>query len=65
MGRYDEALEQMEKAIQFDIDDPVVYDHQGDIYFALNQDELARQSWSKALELKPDDEAIRAKLNVR
>lgn len=65
MGRYDEALEQMKKAIQFDIGDPVVYDHQGDIYFALNQDELARQSWSKALELKPDDEAIRAKLNVR
>ena len=65
MGRYEEALTQMKKAVLTEMDDPVVYDHQGDIYFALNQEELARQSWEKALELKPDDEAVRVKLNPR
>jgi tetratricopeptide (TPR) repeat protein len=65
MGKYDEALAQMEMAVESETNDPVVYDHQGDIYLALNQEELARQSWSRALELNPDDEAIRAKLNSR
>jgi len=65
MGKYEEALTQMKKAIQSNIEDPVIYDHQGDIYLALNQGELARQSWARALELTPDDEAIRAKLNQR
>jgi len=65
MGKYEEALAQMKLAIQSQSDDPVVYDHQGDIYLALDQEDLARQCWSRALELKPDDEAIRSKLNPR
>jgi len=65
MERYEEALVQMNKAVQNDSDDPAIYDHQGDIYLALNQEDLARKSWTKALELKPDDEIIQAKLNPR
>lgn len=65
MGKYEEALAQMKKALKGEIEDPVLYDHQGDIYLALDQDELARQSWAKALELNPEDEAIRAKMNPK
>jgi tetratricopeptide (TPR) repeat protein len=65
LGRYDEALRQMKKAMQGDANDPVIFDHQGDIYLALNEEDLAHQSWAKALELKPDDETIRAKLNAK
>jgi tetratricopeptide (TPR) repeat protein len=65
LGKYDEALVQMKKAIGPNTDDPLIYDHQGDIYSALKQDSLARESWEKALELKPDDQTIRDKLNPR
>jgi tetratricopeptide (TPR) repeat protein len=65
LGQYDEALVQMKKAVKTESEDPVVYDHQGDIYLALNQMELARECWSKALELKPEDETIRSKLYPR
>jgi tetratricopeptide (TPR) repeat protein len=65
MGKYDEALAQMKKAIKTELEDPVIYDHQGDIYSALKQDDLARESWEKALELKPDDQTIRAKIISR
>jgi tetratricopeptide (TPR) repeat protein len=65
LGNYDQALVQMKKALVTESEDPLVYDHQGDIYLALEQMEMARQSWSKALELKPDDETIRSKLYPR
>ena len=65
LGRYDEALVQMKKAVQTETEDPVVYDHQGDIYLALDKMDLARESWTKALELKPEDETIRNKLYPR
>ncbi len=63
LGKYDEALVEMKKAVKTELEDPVIYDHQGDIYSALKQDDLARESWEKALQLSPDDQAIRAKLN--
>jgi tetratricopeptide (TPR) repeat protein len=65
MGKYDEALVQMQKAMKTEIADPVLYDHEGDIYAALKQDARARESWQKALDLKPDDETIRAKLESK
>jgi tetratricopeptide (TPR) repeat protein len=65
MGRYDEALVQMQKALKANEPDPTLYDHQGDIYMALNQIDMAHEYWNKALELKPDNDAIRAKLNQK
>lgn len=51
------SIEKMEKP------DPVLFDHLGDIYKALNQNEKARENWSKALEIEPENEVIRDKLN--
>jgi tetratricopeptide (TPR) repeat protein len=65
MGKYDEALVQMKKAMKTETEDPVLYDHEGDIYAALKQQARARESWQKALDLKPDDETIRAKLESK
>lgn len=65
MGKYDEALVQMQKALKAAEPDPTLFDHQGDIYMALNQKDMAREYWIKALELKPDDDTIRAKLNQK
>ncbi len=65
LGRYDEALVQMKEALKHDESDAILYDHQGDIYAALTSHELARESWEKALEIEPDNEEIKAKLNPR
>lgn len=65
LGRYEEALVQMNEALKYDQDEAVLYDHQGDIYAALTSYELARESWAKALELDPENEDIKAKLDSR
>ena len=65
MGKYDEAQVQMQKALKAGEPDPTLYDHQGDIYMALNQKDMAREYWNKALELSPDDDTIKAKLNQK
>jgi len=63
LGRYEEAIVKMNMALEFEESDSILFDHQGDIYKALNQAEKARESWEKALDLDPDNEDIRRKLN--
>jgi tetratricopeptide (TPR) repeat protein len=43
--------------------DPIVFDHLGDIYSALQQPEKAREAWRKSLAIEPN-EAIRKKLDA-
>jgi tetratricopeptide (TPR) repeat protein len=52
----DYQLKALEKAEE---PDPVLYDHLGDIYAALEKTELARESWQKALDLEPNDDIAR------
>ncbi len=62
LQRPKEALGWILKAIQFSAEeDPVIYDHLGDIYGALGQPEKARSAWGKSLALEPDDR-VRKKL---
>jgi tetratricopeptide (TPR) repeat protein len=46
-------LQAVEKAEE---PDPVLFDHLGDIYAALQQPDLAREAWQKALDLEPNEE---------
>ncbi|UCE66453.1 MAG: tetratricopeptide repeat protein [Candidatus Zixiibacteriota bacterium] len=65
LGRYEEAIIPMKSAIESEQDDAILYDHQGDIYAALNQIDKAVESWGNALKLDPDNDEIRAKINNR
>ncbi len=65
LGRYDDALAQMEKALDSDRNDPILFDHHGDILAALDNPGQARDSWEKALELDPENLEIKTKLDVR
>ncbi|MEE9554016.1 MAG: tetratricopeptide repeat protein [candidate division Zixibacteria bacterium] len=65
LGRYDDALVQMKKALDSDRSDPILFDHHGDILAALENTENARESWEKALELDPENQGIKAKLDGR
>jgi len=62
MGKYKEALEYQLRAIEASDTDAILYDHMGDIYFALDQKTEALDNWERALELNPDDEQIKAKM---
>jgi tetratricopeptide (TPR) repeat protein len=52
-GRLKEAREQLEKAstMELGLDDPVVWDHLGDVYQRQNETKRATASWKKAIGL--------------
>lgn len=61
MGQYDKALKYLERAVALD-SDPVMFDHLGDVHSATGDRQEARTFWNKALELDPDNETIKEKL---
>ena len=72
LGRYDEAVGHMERAAELMPVDPVVNDHLGDVYWAVDRKLEARFQWHRALSfVDPDDpdgeadpERIRRKLEL-
>ncbi len=51
-GQADEARKELERAAALpESEDPVIYDHLGDVYMHLRQPERARTAWQKAAEL--------------
>jgi tetratricopeptide (TPR) repeat protein len=64
LNKSQEALPPLLKAIEHsDEPDPTLYDHLGDIYSALKQYDHARDAWTKALKVEPN-EHIQRKLEA-
>lgn len=53
MGRLQEALEEMKQAVAVVPDDPVFFEHLGEIYLTNNLPNDAREAWLRSLELDP------------
>ena len=52
LGRFQDALRELERAATLQMgDDPVIWDHLGDVYFRMDQVPKARQAWRKAVDL--------------
>ncbi|MCX7888890.1 MAG: tetratricopeptide repeat protein [Rhodobacteraceae bacterium] len=68
LGRYDEAVVEMEKAISLMPSDPVLNDHLGDVYWAVGRRREAEFQWRRALSFEPNEdtetERIRRKLEI-
>ncbi|HHB80905.1 MAG TPA: tetratricopeptide repeat protein, partial [Aliiroseovarius sp.] len=67
LGRYDEAVGPMERAVQLTPIDPVINDHLGDVYWAVGRTREAEFQWKRALSFDPEEkelERIRRKLEV-
>jgi Tfp pilus assembly protein PilF len=61
-GRYEEAIQELEQAVQF-LSDPVIYEHLGDVYLEQGNLIKARENWQKSLESDSEENLqVREKL---
>lgn len=67
LGRYEDAVEPMERASLLEPVDPIVTDHLGDVYWAVGRKLEAQFQWRRALSFDPEEKEairIRKKLEV-
>jgi tetratricopeptide (TPR) repeat protein len=67
LGRFDDAVRELERAVVLKAGDPTINDHLGDAYWKVGRKREAYYKWSQALGLDPepeDAEKIRRKLEV-
>jgi tetratricopeptide (TPR) repeat protein len=65
LGRYEDAVKELERAIELRPEDPVINDHLGDAYWKTGRRLEANFQWRHSVDLKPEPEdlpAIKAKL---
>ncbi|MBC2884543.1 tetratricopeptide repeat protein [Ochrobactrum sp. CM-21-5] len=65
LGRYDEAVIELEKAVKLRPEDPTINDHLGDAYWRVDRQLEATFQWNHAIAGKPEPEelaSIEAKL---
>ena len=60
-GMYAEALTALQKAAMY-IQDPLLYEHMGDVYKAQKEFAKACQFWRKSLDLDPHQNAVQQKI---
>jgi Tfp pilus assembly protein PilF len=60
-GKFKEALSHLEKAASL-LSDPVIYEHLGDVYLKLGNQDNARLNWEKSLKLDTSQERVKEKL---
>jgi tetratricopeptide (TPR) repeat protein len=58
MGRLDDAKAEITKAATLVKDDPVIYEHLGEIYFKQNLRPEAKEAWLHSLELDPSNSKL-------
>ena len=63
-GRYQEAIEKLEQAVQF-LSDPVIYEHLGDAYLRQGNLVKAKENWQKSLEIGlQENQGVQEKLKM-
>ena len=62
-AKYQEALKELEKASTL-LDDPVIFDHLGEVYLKIQEFEKARQAWQQSLKLDPNQDKVKKKIEA-
>ncbi len=62
MGDLESARVKIEEAVKYLGDDPVIYEHLGEIYHDLGKRDEALRHWKKSLGLNPQNEKVRDKI---
>ncbi len=58
LGKYEEAVKELERAIQIRPEDPIINDHLGDAYWRVGRKLEAHFQWKRSLSLKPEKDVI-------
>ena len=58
LGRYNDAVNELEKAIDLKPSDPVINDHLGDAYWRVGRKLEAQFQWNHARDLNPEPEEL-------
>ncbi|RUU97844.1 tetratricopeptide repeat protein, partial [Mesorhizobium sp. M1A.F.Ca.IN.020.03.2.1] len=58
LGRFDDAVREMERAVSLKPEDPVLNDHLGDAYWRVGRKLEATFQWTQARDLKPDPDVL-------
>ncbi len=58
VGRVAEALQELKRAIELVNDDPVIFEHLGEIYLTQQHREEAQKAWIRSLALNPENEQL-------
>ena len=58
LGRYEEALRFLERALELRASDPTINDHLGDIYWRVGRKLEAKFQWNHARDLNPEPEDL-------
>ena len=58
LGRFEDAMRELERAIELKPSDPVINDHLGDVYWKVGRQLEARFQWNHARDLKPEPEDL-------
>lgn len=59
---YGNALKYLKEADAY-MKDPLIYEHLGDVYFEVNQHDEALKNWERSLQMLPDQDYIKKKVN--
>jgi tetratricopeptide (TPR) repeat protein len=65
MGRYEKAIETLEKAVGFLKDDPILYEHLGDAYHAKSKKLKAVEAWKRAIEYHEKEEGLKERIEKK
>ena len=65
VGRTDEALEMMQRAVALVEDDPVIYEHLGEIFLLQEEPEKAREAWIQSLQLDSTNDGLKQRFRDR
>lgn len=63
LGRYEDAVTELERAVELKPQDPVINDHLGDAYWKVGRQLEATFQWNHARDLKPEPEDLQKILN--
>lgn len=58
LGRYDDAVRELERAVSLKPDDPVLNDHLGDAYWRVGRKLEATFQWNHARDMKPEPNVL-------
>ncbi len=61
-GDYERALREMLRSVELADDDPVIFEHLGDVYHKLDRSDDALEAWKKSLEIDPDNAGVKEKI---